>query len=161
MKRGLWILAAALLAGLAGFVITRGRNCCTMSETMTAHDGHSLLPELEWLGREFKLSDEQFAKVSALHLAYRPTCEALCMKIMACHKKVEGLVDAGTGVSPGLKAALQEHAALHVECQTAMLSHLYQTSACMSPDQARHYLDAMLPQVIEMPMEPCGASGGH
>ena len=161
MKRALWILAVALLAGLIGFAVTRGRNCCTMTETMTAHDGHTLLPELEWLRREFKLSDEQFAKVSALHGAYRPTCEELCMKIMACHAKVEALVSAGSAVSPDLKAALQEHAALHVECQTAMLTHLYQTAACMSPDQARHYLDAMLPQVIEMAMEPHGSSGGR
>ena len=64
-------------------------------------------------------------------------------------------------VSPELKAALQEHAALHVECQTAMLTHLYQTAACMSPDQARHYLDAMLPQVIEMAMEPETTHGDH
>lgn len=161
MKRGLWMLAAALLAGLVGFLATRGPCCLMPAENISGHDGHSKLPELEWLRREFKLSDEQFAKVSGLHQAYRPTCEELCMKIMASHKNVETLVGAGTQVSPELKAALQEHAALHVECQTAMLTHLYQTAECMSPDQARHYLDAMLPQVIEMAMEPESTHGGH
>lgn len=161
MKRGTWILAAAVLAGLLGFTITRNPCHCMRGEQVTPHDGHSRLPELEWLHREFKLSDEQFAKVSALHLAYRPTCEELCQKIMASRKKVEALVDAGTQVSPELKAALQEHAALHVDCQTAMLAHLYQTAACMSPDQGRHYLEAMLPQVIEMAMEPASHTSGH
>lgn len=161
MKSGLWILAAALLAGFAGFMVTRKQGCCASIETAAARDGHTRLPELEWLHQEFKLSDEQFAKVSALHMAYRPTCEGLCQKIMASHEKVERLVKAEPQVSPELKAALQEHAAMHVECQTAMLTHLYQTAACMSPDQARHYLDAMLPQVIEMGMEPEPSSGGH
>jgi Heavy-metal resistance len=161
MKRSLWMLATALLAGLIGFAVTRGEFGRTPAEKTASHDGHSKLPELEWLRREFKLPDEQFAKVSALHQAYRPTCEELCMKIVASHKKVETLVGAGTQVSPELKAALQEHAALHVECQMAMLTHLYQTAACMSPDQARRYLDAMLPQVIEMAMEPEATHGGH
>lgn len=149
MKRGLWILAAALLAGLVGFIVTRSQCDCTMPEKTATHDGHSQLPELEWLRQEFKLTDEQFAKVSELHLAYRPTCEDLCAKVIASQAKVKKLVDVGTQVSPELKAALQEHAALHVECQTAMLNHLYQTAACLSPDQARHYLEAMLPQVID------------
>lgn len=161
MKRGLLTLIAALVVGIACFYIARQRCTCSIPEMMAAHDGKSQLPELAWLHRELKLSDEQFAKVSALHLAYRPTCEALCMRVMASHEKVKALVDAGTQVTPELKAALQEHAALHVECQAAMLTHLYRTAACMSPEQAKHYRDSMLPQVIEIAMEPETAPTGH
>ena len=161
MKRGLWILAAAILAGLAGFMLTRSQCNCSMPEKTAAHDGHSQLPELEWLRQEFKLTDEQFAKVSELHLAYRPTCEDLCARVMASQSKVKKLVDVGTRVSSELKAALQEHAALHVECQTAMLNHLYRTADCLSPDQARHYLESMVPQIIEMAQEPESAHPGH
>lgn len=161
MKRGLWIVGAALLAGILGFVIVRQQYCRTMSKKAASHEDNSRLPELEWFRNELKLSDEQFSKVSELHVAYRPTCEDLCMRIMASHKKIKAYVDGGKQVTPELKAALQEHAALHVECQTAMLTHLYQTSACMSQDQAKHYLDAMLPQVIEMAMEPSHMSSGH
>jgi hypothetical protein len=161
MKRGLWILAAAVLAGLAGFIVTRSQCDCTIPEKIAAYDRQSQLPELEWLRQEFKLTDEQFAKVSELHLAYRPTCEDLCAKVMASQTKMKKLVGVGTQVSPELKAALQEHATLHVECQTAMLNHLYQTATCLSLDQARHYLDAMLPQVIEMVMEPETSHPGH
>ena len=163
MKRGLYMLLAAVLAGLAGFVITRQQcECdCAIPAGVVTHDGEAQLPELAWLHREFQLTDEQFSKVSALHLAYRPTCEVLCAKVMASHEKVRRLVAAGTQVSPDITAALQEHAALHVECQTAMLAHLYQTAACMSPAQAQHYLDATVPQVIEMAMEPGAKQGGH
>ncbi|MEY4484516.1 MAG: hypothetical protein RL693_1968 [Verrucomicrobiota bacterium] len=161
MKRGLWILAAALLAGLAGFAITHWQ-CCEFltGKTASAH-GSSRMPELEWLRREFKLTEAQFAKVSELHLAYRPTCESLCMKVMTSHDRVKKLVGSGIEISPELKAALNDHAQLHVECQTAMLKHLYQTAACLSPEQARRYLDALLPQVLEMSMEPETTPRGH
>ncbi len=161
MKRGLWIILVAMLAAIAGFIITQ-RSCCDVVTAYTApHDGSSRLPELEWMRHEFKLTDAQFAKVAELHLAYRPTCEDLCAKVMTSQEKVKKLVTGGTQVSPELKAALQEQAALHVECQTALLTHLYQTAACLSPEQARSYLDAMLPQVIDMKMEPATTHSGH
>lgn len=161
MKRGLWIILAAVLAAITGFVITQ-RTCCEVVMVSTApHDGGSRLPELEWLRHEFQLTDAQFAKVSELHLAYRPTCEDLCMKVMASQDKLKKLVTGGTQVSPELTAALQEQAALHVKCQTALLTHLYQTAACLSSEQARSYLDAMLPQAIDMKMEPATTHIGH
>ena len=161
MKRGIWILTAALLAGLAGFIATGSRCECTLSEKRAAHDGQSQLPALDWLRQEFKLTDEQFAKVSERHLAYRPTCEELCARVMASYAKLKKLASVGKQVSPELKAALQEHAHLHMECQSAMFNHLYQTAACLSPDQARLYLDAMVPQVIKIAMEPETTHPGH
>lgn len=161
MKRGIYILIVALLVGMTGFFVMRRQCGCILIEPSGLHDGNSQLPELEWLRRKFQLSDEQFTKVSALHLAYRPNCEALCMRVMASHAKVKQLVHAGQQVTPELKLALQEHAALHVEGQAAMLAHLYQTASCMSPEQSHHYLEAMLPQVIEMAMEPDSMSGSH
>lgn len=119
------------------------------------------MPELAWLRREFALSDEQFSKVSALHLAYRPTCEALCQKMGSSHEKLKALVESEKQVTPEVKSALEEHAALHVKCQSAMLMHVYQTAALMPPEQARRYLDTLLPQVIEMPMEPATHATGH
>ena len=158
MKRGLWILVAALSAGVAGFVVIRWQ---AAPPVMTATHGSSLLPELEWLRREFHLTEAQFTKTSELHLAYRPTCEELCSRIMASHDRVKKLVEVGVQVNPELESALKEHAALHVECQTAMLTHLYKTASCLSPEQAKAYLDAMLPHVIEMEMEPGTTPGGH
>ena len=155
MKRGFLILLTALLVGTVGFFVTRQQCCCSISDsTSTAHDGGSMLPELEWLHHELKLTDEQFAKVREKHLAYRPTCEALCMKVAASHKKVQALAQAGNIDSPEIEAALQEQAAVHVECQKAMLKHLHETAAVMSPEQSKKYLDAMLPQII-------GSDAGH
>jgi Spy/CpxP family protein refolding chaperone len=157
MKRSLLIFLAAVLVGLAGFFITRSRCSCEMPDALSMRDGHSRLPELGWLRREFQLSDEQFTQVSALHMAYQPTCERLCAKIATAQQKLAALVSAGAKDSPALKAALQEHAALQVECQEAMVTHLYQTSACMTSEQGRHYLNEMLPQVLDLPR----ASASH
>ena len=154
MKRGIYTLIAALLLGAVGFYVMRQQCGCTIGATSAKHDGGSLLPELEWLHHELKLTGDQFAKVSELHVAYRPVCEALCMKVTASRKKMQVLVVAGSSASPELEAALQEQAIVQVECQKAMLKHLHQTAAVMSPEQARQYLDAMLPQII-------GTEAGH
>lgn len=161
MKRGLFILIAALLAGLAGFAVSRWHSADPISESPAAGHDSSLLPELEWLRHEFDLTDEQFAKVSELHFAYRPTCESLCEKIMVSREKVKRLVTGGTRVSPELAEALREHASLHADCQTAMLAHLYETAACLSPEQAKRYLEAMVPQVMEMTTDHEPASRRH
>lgn len=67
MNRSLWSIAVELLDGLIGFAVTRARNCCTMREAGTARDGHSLLPEIEWLRRKFELSDEPFVMCHTSH----------------------------------------------------------------------------------------------
>lgn len=159
MKRGLLILLLALAASAAAFVITRNQCECSVTTHATTPDGGSLLPELEWLRNEFKLTDEQFAKVQEQHLAYRPTCEALCKKVVTAQKSVHALAHAQNIASPELAAALQEQAAVRVECQKAMLQHLQKTAAVMSPEQARQYLDTMVRQVIGSESEH--QPGGH
>lgn len=148
MKRGLIILILAVTVSAAAFVITRNQCQCAVKNNATMHDGDTLLPELEWLHHELNLDDAQFLKVKSLHLAYRPICEALCMKVMASQKKLGRLASQGNLATPELEAALQEQAAVRVECQQAMLKHLKETAAVMSPEQAQQYLDTMLPQVL-------------
>ena len=159
MKRGLIILILAVAASSAAFFITRNQCQCGTRLDATSHDGETMLPELEWLHQELKLDDIQFEKVKAQHLAYKPTCEALCMKVMAARKKLGQIAAQGNLSSPEFDAALQEQAAVHVECQKALLRHLHQTAGLMSESQARQYLDAMLPQVIGVAAEP--VSHGH
>lgn len=159
MKRGLIILALAVTAFVTAFFVTRNQCQCGTRLNATSHDGQTMLPELEWLHQEFKLDKSQFEKIKALHLAYKPTCEALCMKVMAARTRLSHLVSQGNLSSPELDAALQDQAALHVECQKALLRHLHQTAELMSESQARQYLDAMLPQVIGVTAEH--ANHGH
>ncbi len=158
MSRGLFILLIGLLVGAAAFFCIREQTLFTATYGFT-RDGNTRLPELAWLKQELELTEDQFAKVAEAHEAYRPTCEALCMKVMASHTKIKKLASPSKPVSPELESALTEHALLHVECQKAMLNHLHKTASLMSPKQAEAYLEALLPEVIELPLEP--DSGAH
>lgn len=161
MKRGLLTLIVALLAGLAGFMLTSRPSGVPVPEHPGEGHSSSILPELAWLRHEFNLTEEEFSRVSELHLAYRPTCEILCEKIIVSRNKVTELVVAGTEVSPGLKEAFREHALLLAECQSAMLGHLYETAAVLSPEQAKRYLEVMMPHVIDMTMDHDPGPGTH
>jgi hypothetical protein len=161
MKRGPWILLAAVVAGLIGFLSVRSLPVGSSGHASHGHDGDSQLPELEWLRHEFDLSGEEFDRVSKLHLAYLPTCESLCERIAVARARVAELVLAETEVTPELEAALRDEAALRAECQAAMLGHLYITAAALPPEKSRAYLDAMLPEVLGMNGDPEGRHGGH
>jgi Spy/CpxP family protein refolding chaperone len=159
MTRAFFILFLGLVVGaIAFFGMREGPPHVSVTR---AHDGNSRLPELAWLKRELKLTDEQFAQVAKAHEAYRPTCEQLCARVMASHVRVKELASPAGPVTPELEAALTEHALLHVECQKAMLNHLHQTASLMSPGQAQKYLDALLPEVIELPLEPGNEAHAH
>jgi hypothetical protein len=105
----------------------------------------SLLPELEWLRQKFQLDEEQFEQVKALHLAYRPTCQAFCMRAA---ESETALLQVMRDPTIDATAALKNRAELEVECQQAMLAHVRQTAACMNAVQAKQYLDTVLPQVL-------------
>lgn len=147
MKRGLFLLIAAVLAGVVAFYAMR------MHKGEAHHHGSGValdtMPELEWLKSELHLTDEQFARVRELHVAYRPKCVEMCRRIAQAHGRIEALAAANREITPEYRAALKEHADIHVECQEEMLQHLYGTAATLTEDQARRYLEAMLPFAMD------------
>jgi hypothetical protein len=150
MKNLIFILGASLLAGVAAFSLMR-------SHKASAAKGPLLdsLPELAWVKTELNLSEEQFAKVTALHVAYRPKCVEYCQNIMAAHEKLIRLTSRDREVTPELAAAIREHAEVHAKCQHEMLEHLYKTAAVMNERQASRYLQVMLPFALDSsPDEP-------
>lgn len=141
MRRGIFILILALL--LAGTAFCGYRWLAGREERA---DG-----EMEWLRREFNLSDEQFARVAALHEAYRPKCDALCAAVVEAHTKLDATIDESRKVTPAVAAALKDVARVEEDCHLAMLAHLYAVSAEMSPPSARRYLAMMKPRIIQSP----------
>jgi hypothetical protein len=144
MKRGFLILALALVAGALAFWAMRSRKMAERNEVLL-----DSMSELAWVRSELKLSDAQFAKVAELHAAYRPKCVEMCRRIAEARGKVEALAKASNVITPELEAALREHAETHAECQQAMLRHLYETAATLDPDQAKSYLETMLPMAVD------------
>jgi hypothetical protein len=147
MKKGMLLLVVALVAGMAAFCFMRWQKGGAHSH----HTGVALdsMPELAWLRTELQLSEAQFAKVKELHAAYRPKCMEMCRRISEAHEKIEVLAAANRVITPEYQAALKEHADIHVECQAAMLKHLYETAGTLREDQAKRYLEAMLPFALD------------
>jgi hypothetical protein len=144
MKKGLVILVLALVAGVLSFSLMR-------THKMAEHRRVFLdaMPELGWVRDDLKLTDAQFAKVKELHAVYRPKCVEMCARIAAAREKVDALAKESRGVTPQLEAALREHAETQSECQQAMLKHMYETAATLDPDQAKRYLETMLPMAMD------------
>lgn len=159
MKKGALLLVVAMVAGMAAFGVTRWHKGTVDSH----HTGVALdaMPELAWLRTELQLTDEQFAKVKALHAAYRPKCVEMCRRISEAHEKIESFAEAHRVITPEYKTALKEHADIHVECQEEMLRHLYRTAAMLNEDQAKRYLEAMLPFAMDFTHSESGNLHGR
>jgi hypothetical protein len=144
MKKGLLILAIATIAGVMAFCLMRSHKAAAVGGPLL-----DSMPELAWVRTELKLTDEQFAKVSQLHLAYRPKCMEMCHRISEARGKLEELSGKDRKLTPELDAALVDYARIHAECQRAMLSHLYETAAVLDGNQASRYLETMVPYALD------------
>lgn len=162
MKRGLLILALALILGACMFLcarmMTRTQAPLRLAPGFQGESGN-LLPELEWLRARLRLGDAQFEKVRALHLEYRPRCDDLCRRIRDADRSLLE-ISKREPRPPELTAALRSRADLKLECHHAMLDHVHRTAACLDPDQARQYLEIVLPHVLGIPpaCEHCGTA---
>jgi len=156
MKKTLIILTVSILAGVAAFSLMRSHKA--------AASGGALLdsmPELAWVRKDLGLTEEQFAKVSELHAAYRPKCLELCRHISEAHAKLASLTRRDRDVTPELEAAIREHADVHARCQQAMLKHIYETAATLDEKRAGRYLDTMLPYTLDFTQSQPEAGHSH
>ena len=147
MKRGQFILVIALALGACMFFCSRYWLREPPVTNVMPQEGGSLLPELEWLRHRLRLDEARFEKVKALHLAYRPKCQDLCMR---AHEAETALRVVIRDPQKDVTAALKARAELQVECQQALLEHVRRTATLMSADQAQQYLDTLLPHVLDL-----------
>lgn len=119
-------------------------------ETTMPTDGASRLPELQWLRQWLQLDDAQFDRVKALHLDYLPKCESLCQRVHDANEKVLTLSRSQNQMDTALAEAIHAHAQLTGECREALMQHVYDVAALLKPDQAKRYLDLMIPSTLGM-----------
>lgn len=144
MKRAVLVLIVAMLAGAMAFWLMRSHQIAKRQGALV-----DSMPELTWVRTELKLSDEQFARVSKLHSDYRPKCMEMCGKIATAHEKMVVLAGETCTMNSELEAAIREYAATRVECQQAMLVHIYQTAGVLEKGQAARYLETTLPYALD------------
>lgn len=136
MKKRAWII---VLGGL--FLAVAAYACVYLAGTTTQRsvDG-SERPALAWMKSEYRLDDAQFARLCEVHDAYRPKCMAMCRMIDAKNAQIEKLLAGTNTVTPEIKQALAEAAAIRGECEAAMLEHFYRVARTMPPEQGQRYL---------------------
>jgi hypothetical protein len=137
------ILLVALIAGFGTYTITRQHLTSNTPATLLDE-----LPELAWLRKELALTDDQFARVGALHAAYRPICEEMCRRIHASLERLESVAVNSRSTDAELRDAIANHERVRAECKLRMLEHLYETASLMNDEQAARYLKAVLPAAL-------------
>lgn len=121
---------------------------------------HEKKPEMEWLRHEYRLSDSQFSRIQAIHRAYAPKCELLCEKIAAANSRLEKIIVGNKSYTPEVEAAMKECLAVQAECRLALLAHVYEVSAEMSPGDGVRYLEMIKPHIIEPALGPNASTSG-
>ncbi len=116
---------------------------------MTQPDG-----QMEWLRREFKLSDTQFTKVKQLHEAYRPGCDQMCLRIAEANGEANALIANSQTMTPAIEAALQKCSTLQNNCRQALLAHVYAVGAEMNPPDAHRYIEMMTARIVQPGLPP-------
>jgi hypothetical protein len=142
-----WLVFTAIgtfAAALIAFCGTNFFGTRDLREIANAPNG-----ELQWLRREFHLSDAQFAKIATLHSAYTPVCDEMCRRIMEANSKLDRLVSENREVTPEVEAAIREVGSVQDDCHRQMLAHIYQVSAQMNPADGQNYLRLMKSRVIQ------------
>ncbi|MGH8017376.1 MAG: periplasmic heavy metal sensor [Opitutaceae bacterium] len=150
MKKLFILLGLIAVAGVTTYAICY--RWAMASVEIVTPDGTDA--ELAWLKQEFALEPAQFARVSALHHAYRPKCADHCAHYMAVHQRLNSLMGQETVWSPEVGEAIATLARIQGECHASMLEYAYDVAACMSPAEGRRYLEMIKLQII--PGDPAG-----
>jgi hypothetical protein len=147
IRPGHWwllVVAGAVAAAVIGFCGTNFFATRDLSQMASAPGG-----ELEWLRREFHLSDTQLKKIEHLQAAYAPVCDQMCQRIMTANSKLDRLLSQSRSVTPEVESAIKEASAVQDDCHVRMLEHIYQVAAQMNPDDGQRYLLLMKSRVIQ------------
>lgn len=143
MKRLPVFLVLILLAGVGAWAVSYGVGLRKVQPLVQADQS-----EMEWLRREYHLSESQFAAVKKLHQDYEPVCARLCERIMESQGKLSKLIESNRSVTPEVETAMRECAKVKEDCQQAMLGHIYRVSAAMNEDDGRRYMAMMEERVV-------------
>ncbi|HEY1080775.1 MAG TPA: hypothetical protein VGE29_00850 [Prosthecobacter sp.] len=106
---------------------------------------------LEWLRKEYHLSDEAFGKIAALHKDYFVRCDEMCAAMERAHRPLiqRGRMPAGPDKSQA--SALRREKAVCENCLDSMVQHLRSVAALMPPEEGQRFLKDILPEVINPP----------
>jgi hypothetical protein len=106
-------------------------------------------PPEEWVGQRLGLRGEALEEFRQAHGRYAATCAEMCVRIQASDQELARLIASSREVTPEITAAIAQSDALRNECRQNMLAHFYAVAAMLEADQARSYLQMVLPLIVE------------
>lgn len=104
---------------------------------------------LEWLRKEYKVSDESYQKIIALHQDYFVRCDEMCATMERAHRPAMRFNRATS--SGEVQTVLRKEKAVCENCLDNMVQHLHAVAALMPPTEGQRFLNDILPEVINPP----------
>jgi len=105
-------------------------------------------PELEWLRREYQISDAQFTEIQRRHEAHDVICKKLCLGLVEARKKLDAAIAGSPEMGSGVVDALAAWSHQREICREAAIEHMYSISSVMEPDQAVRYRERIYRELI-------------
>lgn len=103
---------------------------------------------LEWLRQEYKIPDDRFAQIAAMHRAYFARCDAMCEEMMRAHRFS---LHPARRSSTDAKTARQREKAICESCLDTMVGHLRAVADLLPADQQQRFLNDIMPDVLSAP----------
>lgn len=128
MKHWIFTVLLALVAAAGSYAAFYALNRPSAEVRAAAQSGDAL----EWLRAEFKLNEDQFARIKAIHDGYGDVCAEHCRMIREAKQT---------------RQSAEEVARLEKVCVDSMTAHFERVAAIMTPEQGRRYLETVLPCV--------------
>lgn len=138
---------AWITAGVIGLVALAA-GCLSyfcFHQPIAAHDSHGD-DALNWLKTEFKLTDDQFARVRAMHETYELVCVDHCQAIADSRKELQRLREAGA-LQPEIAAAMTKAASVDAQCVASTQNHIKEIAAVIGGQEGNRYLSIVMPRV--------------
>lgn len=139
MKYG-WLTAGVIgLVALAAGCISY---FCFLRPTATGTGDDSLV----WLRTEFKLSDNTFTRVKAMHDSYEGVCAAHCEAIADSRRALQRLRSTGASQAD-IEAAMEQVSKVDAECKASTEKHVEAIAAAIGGSEGERYLSIVLPRI--------------
>jgi len=140
VKRLVFILAAALSAGLLGYGLV----------LLRAPQPPASGSDITWIRDEFRLDEAQFAAIRGLHESYSAICARHCADIAAALDELSRLREE-QAPADAVAAAEKRIRFLESVCNEATRAHLRQVAALMPEAEGRRFLALIDPFLAEAP----------
>lgn len=139
--RALTLLVIVATAGVAGVF------CYRMGSEKELRAAEKEGDPMMWLRAEFRLNDEQYARVMKLHEDYGKVCSEHCRQIQEATDSLTQLRAAKSTDAVQRTAGEQRVQELRAACERSIEDHVRQVAGCMSPKESERYLTMVLPRI--------------